>query len=182
MVPPSEYICIGVGVLYFFGKGNFFLLVISASIANLFGTCLWYWLGRYHKKRAKKILSNIVIKKGDIYKNIFIKIYNMYTSKLDQIEYLYKIQGDILLIFLRNVPVLRSIASYPAGRINMPIGRFLLVSYIGILIWVCLWVVLGYFLGNIAIVYKWPIAIGVGLISILIVKLLLSYTGSRVIS
>lgn len=182
MVPPSEYICIGVGILYFFQKGNLFLLIISASIANLVGTCLWYWLGKRHKKENKKILTNITTNKKNIFKIIFIKIYNIYTSKLDQIESLYKIHGNILLIFLRNVPVLRSIASYPAGRIKMPIVRFLLVSYIGILIWVCLWFTVGYFLGNIATAYTWSIAVGVGLISILFVKLILSYTGSRVIS
>lgn len=167
MTPPSEYLCLSAGILSFYGKGNLLIFMLLASIFNLLGTSLWYFIGSWHKKHERH-LSDRQIKNP-----LFRKIFQIYTRHLRQLEELFKEHSFSLLLLLRNVPIIRSICSYPAGRIAIPLPKFLLASGLGILLWVCLWIGQGYFLGQIALRYHWLVAIGTGLISLLVIKTLL---------
>ncbi len=176
MVPPSEYICIVAGIIYFNRDVNLVLLVIIAAAANFLGMSVWYLVGKIHVAKSKTIVKEVYENEG-----IRTKIHRLYTQRLTQLEELYKTHGVLLMILLRNVPIIRSIASYPAGRIGMPFWVFTWSSMIGITIWVSLWIGVGYFLGNIAYHYKWYIALGVGIMSIVLIKLLLTTLDKRVV-
>jgi len=174
MTPPSEYICLSAGILSFYGNGNLLVFILIASVCNLLGTSLWYLLGLLHKKQTKHLTDRQI-------KNAFFrKIFQIYTQHLHKIEQLFAQHSFSLLLLLRNVPIVRSISSYPAGRIAMPLSKFLLASGLGILIWVCLWTGQGYFLGQIALHYHWTIALITGLISLVMIKIVLSLTATKI--
>ena len=51
------------------------------------------------------------------------------------------------MVFGRMVPGIRSVVSVPAGIAHMPVGRFLMFSAIGTIIWTSLLMGAGYLLG-----------------------------------
>lgn len=175
MIPPSEYICIVAGIILFNRDVSIIILVLIATSANFLGTAIWYWLGKIHVRKSKTIVR-MNYKKD----NLWSKIHHLYTRRLIQLEEIYKNHGILLMILLRNIPVIRSIASYPAGRVSMPLNAFTWASMLGIGFWVIIWISLGYILGNIAYNYKWYIALGVGIISLALVKYLLSMLDKKV--
>lgn len=177
MVPPSEYICIAAGILVFNSKLDIYFVLFGATIFNLLGTYSWYLLGKRHINSHKTISRNTLASDS---RNLWHKVHYMYTHQLENIEGLFRSHGIIILFFLRNVPVLRSIISYPAGRVGMPVSHFLIVSFFGIFLWVSIWTFLGYFLGNVALRYKGPIAISVGIIAFIAIKVALSFLNRRV--
>jgi membrane protein DedA with SNARE-associated domain len=161
MVPPSEYICITAGILTGAFNLSFIYVVIIATIANHLGTMPWYIAGLMRRNDS----TGYVEYRFDIIKHPIESVFYLYTSRLRAVETKIS-QGPLFLIVIRLVPVIRSIASYPAGRIGMPIHRFTISSLIGIFIWVLLWASLGNGLGFVALKYKAFLSIGAGVASL----------------
>lgn len=161
MIPPSEYICISAGILTGAFDLSFIYIVIIATIANHLGTLPWYIAGLMRGRRS----IGYVEYKFDIITHPIESLLYLYTSRLKAVETKMS-QGSLFLILIRLVPLIRSIASYPAGRIRMPIYRFTFSSLIGIFMWVLLWASLGNCLGVLAFKYKLYIAFIVGVASL----------------
>ncbi|MDO8241010.1 MAG: VTT domain-containing protein [Candidatus Moranbacteria bacterium] len=177
MVPPSEYICIAAGILLSTkGDYNLNLIIIIATLSNLLGTLPWYFLGKRHKTRNKSLTKKTFSKWL-----IINKIINIYTKDLQHIERLYETNGFLLVSILRNVPVIRSICSYPAGRIGMDFTRFVTYSFVGILAWVTIWSCAGKFIGYTIINYNMYISLSFGVISFLILKLTINLLRNKAI-
>ncbi|MBT6068204.1 DedA family protein [Candidatus Peregrinibacteria bacterium] len=156
--PPSEIMGIVIGIIALSGKVNIFLAIGIASIANLIGMVPLYYIGRYRSNHTK-----VKWKKG-IFKSLAIQA--------EKIEAAYEEQGKHVVLILRNVPFIRALCSYPAGKIRMPFGTFLKYSFVGTVIWLTIWISLGYFLGKIALLYHWQISLGIGIIAFIVLKLL----------
>ncbi len=64
--------------------------------------------------------------------------------------------GPLLLIPGRFLPGIRSVSSYAAGLMGMALGRFLLYTGMGVVLWVALWLSLGYWFGeHLQVVLRW---------------------------
>ena len=69
-------------------------------------------------------------------------------ADLDRAEAFFDKHGDAAAFFGRLVPVIRSLVSFGAGVARMPLGRFVLFTFLGSLRWTLLLVVLGMVLGS----------------------------------
>jgi len=159
MMPPSEYLCIFGGVYAVQQPGWFFaVLVASLTVANLLGTSFWYALGVARIAKRKPFLS------AGVERIVPRFLYVLYLSQLPHLLVPFSSGGGIQLLWLRNVPFVRSIVSYPAGYAKMPKIRFLFYSFAGIFVWTFSWSLLGYIFGNIAYEISFPIAAGLATI------------------
>jgi membrane protein DedA with SNARE-associated domain len=69
-------------------------------------------------------------------------------ADLDRAEAFFDRHGDAAAFFGRLVPVIRSLVSFGAGVARMPLGRFVLFTFLGSLPWTLLLVVTGMVLGS----------------------------------
>ncbi len=71
----------------------------------------------------------------------------MSEADLDRAEGWFDRYGSAVVLLARMVPIARSIVSIPAGVVEMPLGRFTLLSAIGSGMWNALLIGAGWFLG-----------------------------------
>lgn len=119
------------------------LMVIAAFV----GDTVNYWIG--HTVGSKAFDPNFKLR---------ISNYELKISKILKPEYLHKAQsfydkhGGIAIVLARFVPIVRTFAPFVAGIGKMSYGKFISFNAIGGLLWVTLFVMSGYFFGNIPIV------------------------------
>ena len=108
-------------------------LLVAAALT---GDNANYWIGR---KIGPKVFSQEESR-------LFNKEY------LDRTHRFYGRYGKITVILARFLPFIRTFAPFVAGIGRMTYRTFLLFSVIGAILWVTLFVLVGYFFGNIPIV------------------------------
>jgi len=107
------------------------LMVIAAFV----GDTVNYWIGHYIGPRAFQSKSKLLKK-----------------EYLDKAQAFYDKHGGIAIVLARFVPIVRTFAPFVAGVGKMDYGKFVSFNAIGGLLWVTLFVMSGYFFGNIPIV------------------------------
>jgi len=108
-------------------------LLISAVLA---GDNTNYWIGR---KIGPKVFSQE--------KSRFFN-----KEHLERTHRFYVRHGRITVILARFLPIIRTFAPFVAGIGRMAYQTFLLFSIIGALLWVNLFVLIGYFFGNMPLI------------------------------
>jgi membrane protein DedA with SNARE-associated domain len=102
------------------GPWNFWLVVIAATIGNVLGSLIAYaigaWGGRPLLERYGKYLL-------------------IRTEEIDTAERFFAKWGSQTAFFSRFLPVVRTFISFPAGVARMPLGRFIVYSAAGALLW-----------------------------------------------
>ncbi len=113
------------------------LLIILISAAIL-GDTVNYWMGHllaprvFHKENIKFLNEEYLLR----------------TKKF------FEKYGGKTIIIARFVPIIRTFAPFLAGVGNMTYGRFLLYNVTGGILWVSVFVLGGYFFGNLPIVKR----------------------------
>jgi len=133
---PSEIIFPLAGFISF--KSNYtyfqiFLMAFSGALGSTLGAILIYFL-------SDKIGRVAIIKIG---KYFFVDEY-----KIKKAEDWFQHYGIYAVFLGRLAPGIREIISIPAGIARMNIGKFILFTFAGSLIWSTLLVSLGYIFGN----------------------------------
>lgn len=130
---PSELILPLAGFLVGRGEMSFLPAVLVATAGSLLGAYILYalglWGGRPLVLRYGRWLR---VKEGD----------------LDHAEGWFEKYGDWVVFFARMVPGARSVVSIPAGMLQMPLGRFTLLTTSGSAAWNVLLIGAGWFLGE----------------------------------
>jgi membrane-associated protein len=99
------------------------------------GDSVNYWVGR---KLGLQVFSwNIPLLKREY---------------LDRTERFYKRHGKKTVVLARFIPIIRTFSPFVAGLGRMPYGTFLAYSVGGTIFWVGVFVLGGYFFGNIPII------------------------------
>lgn len=133
---PGDSIIFASGALAAIGAMNVMSLLIIFYIAAVLGDTANYYIG-------KKIGSGIMEKEKVkfINKNYLIKANNFYEK-----------HGAITIVLSRFIPIIRTFAPFVAGITKMNYRSFIKYNLIGGALWVLLFLVGGFSLGNLPIV------------------------------
>jgi membrane-associated protein len=133
---PGDSLLFAIGSLAAIGAMRVELAIPLLMAAALTGDNTNYWIGR----------------------KVGPKVFSQETSRLFNKEYLYRTNrfydkhGKITVVLARFLPIIRTFAPFVAGIGRMTYRTFLLFSIIGALLWVTLFVLMGYFFGTIPFV------------------------------
>ncbi|MDD4178581.1 MAG: DedA family protein [Candidatus Margulisbacteria bacterium] len=130
---PSEIIMPFSGFLVFSGKLNIWLVTLAGATGNLIGAVITYAIGFYGGRP-------FILKYG---KYFFVK-----EKEVHHAEKFFAKWGDWSVFLSRNLPVIRTFISLPAGVAEMPFIKFAVFSFLGSLPWCFALTYLGFLLGS----------------------------------
>ncbi len=130
---PGDSLLFAVGALAAVGSMNILVLYFSLLVAAILGDTVNYWIGAYIGPKIfhKKIL--------------FIK-----REYLIRTEKFYEMHGNKTIVLARFIPVIRTFAPFVAGVGKMKYPRFLFYNIMGGFAWIALFLLGGYYFGNVA--------------------------------
>jgi len=128
---PGDSLLFAAGTFAALGSLDPGLLVLLLSIAAILGDTVNYWVGSYIGPRAFT---------GEIR---WLK-----KEYLERTHAFYEKHGGKTIILARFIPIIRTFAPFVAGVGAMTYSRFLLYNVVGGIVWVTLFVLAGYFFGN----------------------------------
>ena len=129
---PGDSLLFAAGTFAALGALDVRLIVVLLIVAAILGDTVNYWIGARIGPRAFR---------GDIR---FLK-----TEYLDRTHAFYEKHGGKTIILARFIPIIRTFAPFVAGVGAMSYPRFLTYNVVGAVLWVVLFVLGGYFFGNI---------------------------------
>lgn len=131
---PSEVILPLAGFAASQGRMSLLSAVIWTTIGSVSGAVALYWVGALlGRDRVRAIAVRLPLVK---------------LSDVDRTEQWFLRHGGKAVFFGRMIPIFRSLISIPAGVERMPVGRFLLYTTLGSLIWNTAFIMAGYALGE----------------------------------
>ena len=143
---PSEVILGFTGFMTLSSKLNIVGSIIAATIGALIGALILYFFGKIISvERLERILA------GRIGKILHFK-----PADLERAAAFFKRHGNSAVFFGRFVPVIRSLISIPAGMSDYPLGRFVVFSTLGTLVWNTVLIFVGRMAGH-----AWPHVINI---------------------
>ncbi len=141
---PGDSLLFAVGALAAEQWMDIRVLTVLLLVAAILGDTVNYWIGWY----------------------IGPKIFHDETGRWLNKEHLFRAHafyekyGGKAIILARFVPVIRTFAPFVAGIATMNYRKFLLYNIVGGIAWICLFLLGGFFLGNLPIIksnFKWMI-------------------------
>jgi membrane-associated protein len=133
---PGDSLLFAAGALAALGSMDPWLLGIVLIAASLLGNTSNYWIGRWIGPRVFHWEKS--------------RWFN--RRALDQAHGFYEKYGPAALTIARFMPLVRTFAPFVAGVAAMRHSTFQLYSAAGGVLWVALFIALGYFFGNIPVV------------------------------
>jgi len=127
---PGDSLLFAVGALSALGEPSVFWLFIILSVAAILGDTINYWLGHFVGPKIKFINKKY----------------------LERTQIFYEKHGGKTIILARFVPIVRTFAPFVAGIGKMNYGKFLTYNVVGGIFWVALFLLGGYYFGNIPFV------------------------------
>ena len=134
---PGDSLLFAAGTFASLGSLNPFLLFGLLAVAAIVGDTINYSIGQYIGLRAFS---------GEIK---FLK-----QEYLEKTQEFYEKHGGKAIILARFVPIIRTFAPFVAGVGTMKYRKFIAYNVVGGIVWVALFISLGYFFGNIPFVKK----------------------------
>ena len=132
---PGDSLLFAAGALAARGWLNIWVLLIVCSAAAILGDTVNYWIGHFIGPKAFS---------GDV---PFLK-----KEYMDRTHAFYEKHGGKTIVLARFIPIIRTFAPFVAGVGAMSYGKFISYNVVGGILWVTLFVWLGYFFGNLPFV------------------------------
>ena len=139
---------------------NLAILIPLLIVAAIIGDALNYWIGA-------KVGPKVFFSDTSRWLN---------RTHLDRAQYFYEKYGSKAIIIARFVPIVRTFAPFVAGIGKMNFGRFWLYNIVGGAVWVSLFLVAGYWFGNIEFVKNNFIFVTVGIIALSVIPIAYEWT------
>ena len=130
---PSELVMPPAGYLAAKGEMSVVLAVACGVLGSILGALGNYWLARW------------------LGRAFFLRLgkYVLITEKgLDRSERYFAAHGEISTFLGRMLPVVRHLISIPAGIARMQLGKFVLFTGLGALLWCSILTGIGWFIGS----------------------------------
>jgi len=137
-VLPGDSLLFVAGTFSAIGSLNLKWLLMGLSIAAIVGDTVNYWIGSYIGPRVFHLEKS----------RFFRKEY------LDRTHQFYEKYGPLTIVIGRFVPIIRTFAPFLAGVGRMTYWRFLTYNVVGGIGWIMVFVLGGYFFGNLPVVKK----------------------------
>lgn len=128
---PGDSLLFAAGALAALGSLDLWLLVALLIGAAILGDTVNYWVGAWIGPRA--FSGNVRFLRKDY---------------LDRTHAFYEKHGGKTIILARFVPIIRTFAPFVAGVGAMSYPKFITYNVVGAVLWVGIFVPLGYFFGN----------------------------------
>ena len=132
---PGDSLLFAAGTFAALGALDLRLIILLLVVAAILGDTVNYWVGAYVGPRA--FSGNMRFLKEEY---------------LDRTRAFYEKHGGKTIIMARFVPIIRTFAPFVAGVGAMSYPRFITYNIVGAILWVVLFVLGGYFFGNIRVV------------------------------
>jgi membrane-associated protein len=129
---PGDSLIFAAGALAAMGSFDLALLFLVFATAAILGDTANYWMGHYFGPR--------LFTKTD--SRIFRKDY------LDKAHTFYEKHGAETIVLARFVPVIRTFAPFVAGMGQMHYRKFIAYNVLGGLLWVTIFLAMGYLVGD----------------------------------
>jgi len=129
---PGDSLLFAAGTFAALGSLNLWLIIILLIVAAVAGDTVNYWMGAYVGPRA--FGGNVRFLKQEY---------------LERTHAFYQKHGGKTIILARFVPIIRTFAPFVAGVGAMSYPKFITYNVVGAVLWVVLFVLAGYFFGNI---------------------------------
>jgi len=130
---PSEIILPFAGYLISQGQLNFGVSILIATLAGVLGSLIDYQIGRkgIDLIARQRILGRLVFDE----------------ARLETAEKWFKKYGILAVFLSRLVPAFRTLISFPAGAMRMPLPKFVTFTAVGCLVWNATLTYIGVYLG-----------------------------------
>jgi membrane protein DedA with SNARE-associated domain len=130
---PSEIILPFAGYLISQGQLNFGVTVLIATLAGVLGSLIDYYIGRkgIDLIARQRILGRLIFDE----------------ARLETVENWFKKYGMLAVFLSRMVPAFRTLISFPAGAMKMPLPKFVTFTAVGCLAWSATLTYVGVYLG-----------------------------------
>jgi membrane-associated protein len=135
---PGDSLLFTVGAFAARGSLDLTVALVVLAAAAILGDTVNYWIGAivgpkvFHKENVRFLNK----------------------KHLERTHEFYERYGAKTIVIARFVPIIRTFAPFVAGIGKMTYGRFLSYNVVGGLLWVALFVLGGYYFGNIGIVRR----------------------------
>jgi membrane-associated protein len=156
---PGDSLIFAAGAFAGAGSLNIFILYAILIVAAVLGDTVNYEIGKHF---GRKILE---YKKIKFIKDEHIQKADAFVAK----------HGSKAVFLARFIPIIRTIVPFIAGMGNLEYKKFVKVNAIGGILWVTLFLGLGYFFGNIELVKSNFSFIILGIIFISVAPVALSF-------
>ncbi len=160
---PGDSLLFAAGALAAIGDLSPFVLVGILMIAAIAGDTVNYWIGAW------------------VGPKVFTRDNVRFLNKkhLIKAQKFYEKYGAATIIIARFVPIVRTFAPFVAGIGSMTYGKFILYNIVGGVVWVNLFVWVGYFVGNLEFVQKNFSYIAMAIIIISVLPMVIEFLRAR---
>ena len=138
---PSEVILPFAGYLVSLGRLNFALIILVSTLAGISGSLVDYYIG----KKGRNLLAR---------RKALASYFSMkHACKRPRGG---SVNMDSMVLLSRMVPGFRTLVSFPAGAVKMPLAKFIAYTIAGCLCWNALLTFIGVYVGA-----NWPEVAGI---------------------
>lgn len=156
---PGDSLIFAAGTFAAIGKMNFWLLIVIIIMSAILGDTVNYEIGKHF---GKKILNN---KKFKLIKD----------ENLKKAEDLVKQYGGTAVLLARFMPIIRTIVPFVVGMGELHYPKFIKYNAIGGIVWVSLFLTMGYLFGNIKAVQEHFTLIIIAIVILSLLPILITY-------
>jgi membrane-associated protein len=159
---PGDSLLFAAGTFAALGALDVRLLLVLLVAAAIIGDTVNYWVGAWIGPRA---FSG--------------RVRWLRKDYLDRTHAFYEKHGGKTIIIARFIPIIRTFAPFVAGVGAMSYGKFLLYNVVGAVLWVGLFVLGGFFFGNIPVVKENFTIVILAIIAISVMPIVLEAVRAR---
>lgn len=160
---PGDSLIFAAGTFAAIGKMNFWLLIIIIIMSAILGDTVNYEIGKHF---GKKILNNKKFK-------------SIKDENLKKAEDLVKQYGGTAVLLARFMPIIRTIVPFVVGMGELHYPKFIKYNAIGGIVWVSLFLTMGYLFGNIKAVQEHFTLIIISIVILSLLPILITYIKNK---
>lgn len=157
---PGDSLLFAIGAIAARGTLDVFFLFFILAIAAILGDTVNYWIGKFLEPKLETIH--------------FIN-----KDHLKKTQDFYDKYGGKTIIIGRFIPIVRTFAPFVAGIGTMNYSKFIMYNIVGGILWISIFLIAGYFVGNQPAVRKNFTYVIFGIIIVSVMPAVIEYLRNR---